>query len=240
MRTSSTKQHKGLRHNYFKVTLITTLIVVLVLGIYFLMKDAERTNMIVSFVKETKMFTEKYFVISWIAFVLIYIFIAAFFTPGIWIMNLSAGFFFGIIFGTLGANIGCTIGSLIMFLIARHFFAARITKKFEDKFKKFEKMYKQDGTNFFLFLRLTPGFPAMMINIFAGSTQAKVKTFIWTTSLGMLPAELIYTFAGQQARVVTSASDIMTPGILFALGLLGALSLMPILIKRRRGAYEDV
>jgi len=240
MKTSLRKQHIGLRHNYFKVTLLTILIVILILGVYFFIKDADNTSLIVDFVKETKTFTEKYFIISWVAFVLVYILIAAFFTPGIWIMNLSAGFFFGIIFGTLGANVGCTIGSLIMFLIARHFFAARITKKFGDKFNKFEKMYKQDGANFFLFLRLTPGFPAMMINIFAGSTQAKVKTFLWTTSLGMLPAELIYTFAGQQARVVTSARDIMTPGMLFALGLLGLLSLMPILIKRRRGAYEEV
>ncbi len=234
------KKTRGLRHNYFKVTLITVLIMIVVLLAYFLVKDVDNPKLILDFIKQAKTLTEHYFFLSWVIFIGVYILIAAFFTPGIWIMNLAAGYFFGIVFGTIGANIGCTLGSLVMFLIARHFFGPYITKKFGERFKKFDKMYKQDGANFFLFLRLTPGFPAMMINFFAGSTQAKVRTFLWTTSLGMLPAELIYTFAGQQARVVTSAKDIMTPGMLFALALLGGLSLMPILIKRRRGAYEEV
>ena len=195
---------------------------------------------LVDLLNQTKDFTNSHMLISWLLFISAYIIVAAFFTPGMWLMNVVAGYLYGLVAGLIGVNLGAIIGSVAMFLIAKRFLSLYVVEHYGEKFKKFAKMYKKNGANFLLFLRLLPGFSALLINIFAGATKSKLKTFIWTTSLGLLPAELVFVYAGRQGRLVNSAESILTPEIIVVFILLGLFSLIPILIKRNRGDYENI
>jgi len=57
-------------------------------------------------------------------------------------------------------------------------------------------MKKHGGHLYLLTLRLMPVFPFFLINILTGLINIPLRTFIWTTSLGIIPGSLVYAFAG--------------------------------------------
>ena len=81
-------------------------------------------------------------------------------------------------------------------------------------------------------LRFLPIFPFFLVNFLCGITKLDLKSFVITTSLGIIPGSFVYTYAGSQLSSINAISDIFTQKILFAFLLLGLLSLLPIFIKK--------
>jgi uncharacterized membrane protein YdjX (TVP38/TMEM64 family) len=71
-----------------------------------------------------------------------------------------------------------------------------------------------------------------MINLFAGVTRIKPRTFIWTTSLGIIPGSLVYAYAGFAINDIGEGG--IPKNIIFALLLLAGLSAVPLVIKKIR------
>jgi uncharacterized membrane protein YdjX (TVP38/TMEM64 family) len=69
-------------------------------------------------------------------------------------------------------------------------------------------------------MRFIPVFPYFLVNILAALTTIPFITFIWTTSVGILPGSLVYAFAGSQLNTISSLKDIFSLKILFAFSLL--------------------
>jgi len=85
-----------------------------------------------------------------------------------------------------------------------------------------------------------PFIPFFIINLVMGLTPIRTRTFYWVTQLGMLAGILIYVNAGTELAEVDSPGDVLSPGLLGSLALLGVF---PILarkgldwIRRRRAA----
>jgi len=179
----------------------------------------------------------KQFVVQHYAFaVFIYI---SFFTlssflsiPVTVILNVIAGFFFGAFAGTLYINIGTTLGSTCSFLTFRYLLSDLVMRKYADKLKKFNAHIKKNGASYLLSMQLMPATPSFLINTLSGLTSINLWTFVWTTSVGIIPGSFVYAFAGQQLSKIESTKDILTWPILLVLVLLALLSLLPILIKR--------
>ena len=107
-----------------------------------------------------------------------------------------------------------------------------LQKKYQQQLRSFNSNLAKNGALYLLSLRFIPLFPFFLINILAGLTNLSLYTFIWTTSLGIIPGTLIYTFAGKQLTLLSSPQDMISGKFIIALLLLTGLTLLPLLFKK--------
>jgi len=167
-------------------------------------------------------------------YIVIYILVTGLSLPGAATMTLAGGFLFGTILAALYVNIGATTGATLAFLVSRYLLGNWIQGKYRDKLQKFNREIEANGYRYLLTLRLIALFPFYLINIMAGVTTTPIKTFVWTTSVGIFPGSLVYAFAGSRLNVIESPRDIFSPQILLAFALLALLPLLPMVIKKLR------
>jgi uncharacterized membrane protein YdjX (TVP38/TMEM64 family) len=179
-----------------------------------------------------KGFVEQHYLVSVLVYIGLYIVVVALSIPGATWLTLLGGFFFGVVFATIYINIGATIGATIVFLAARFFLGEMIQSKYGDKLAKFNREIEANGGNYLLTLRLIPLFPFWMINLFAGVTKIKPRTFILTTSLGIIPGSAVYSYAGYAFNDLGEGG--VPKNIIFAFLLLAVLSVVPVVVKKVR------
>ena len=179
-----------------------------------------------------KGFVESNYFVSVVVFIAAYILVVALSIPGAMWLSIGGGFFFGVVFATIFINIGANIGATIVFLAARFFLGEMIQNKYGDKLARFNREVEANGSNYLITLRLIPVFPFWMINLFAGVTKIKSRTFIWTTSLGIIPGSAVYAYAGYAINDIGEGG--VPKNIIFALLLLAALSAVPLVVKKIR------
>lgn len=179
-------------------------------------------------------FVAKNYVLSVFLYILFYITIISLSLPAAMLTTVAGGYLFGIVPGAVYANIGATLGATVSFLTVRHLIGKYIQDRYKEKLAGFNAAMKEDGILYLLAVHLIAVIPFFVINMLAGLTDIPLWTFMWTTSLGILPGSLVYTFAGRQLHTINSVHDIFSPGVLTAFALLTLLSLLPIIIKRIR------
>ena len=174
-------------------------------------------------------FVKEHYLESVLIFILIFI-STAFIIPGAIIVSVAGGLFYGVLMGTLYINIGSTVGATLAFLTARYLIGQWVQKRYHVQMGTFNSEIDRHGTNYLVTLRIVPVLPFFMVNYLAGLTRISTKKFFLTTSIGMIPGSLIYTFAGQQFSEVTTPEDITSPQLIIALVLLGVFALLPVIV----------
>lgn len=147
-------------------------------------------------------------------------------------LTLIGGFLFGVWPGVIYTNIGATIGAIFTFLLFRYLLGSVIQKKYYNDLIKFNKNIELYGTNYLLIARFTVFIPFFLINIFAAFTKIPLKTFIWTTSLGIIPGSIVYAYAGKEIIGISSIKDIFSVNVILAFLLLILFGFISILIKK--------
>ena len=180
-------------------------------------------------------FVQGHYLQSLAAYIALYIIIAALSVPGAGIMTLAGGFLFGVLSATVYIDVGATIGATLAFLIARYLLGTWLQEKYRNQLSTFNKEMGENGSRYLLTLRLIPVFPFFLINFLSGLTNVPVKTFVWTTALGIIPATVIFAYAGRQIGTINAVSEILSPRVIIALTVLAALALFPAANKRIRG-----
>lgn len=155
--------------------------------------------------------------------------------PGATLLTLLGGFLFGPLPGALYVNLGATSGATLAFLSARYLFRDTVERKFGSRLRTIQEGFARDGFNYLLMLRLVPLFPFFLVNLLAGLTRLRTRTFMAATSLGILPASLVYSYAGRQLGSLSTVSDIASGRVLTAFALLGLLALAPVAYRRWKG-----
>jgi uncharacterized membrane protein YdjX (TVP38/TMEM64 family) len=174
----------------------------------------------------------------------VFYYIIAYMTEVILVLPLSAlltllsGFLFGVLPGALYTNVGATLGATISFLLVRYWFGHFLQKKYAPQLKAFNQAFEQKGWWYLMMTRFVFVIPFFVINILAGLTKVPLWTFIWTTSLGIIPSTLIYAYTGQQLNSIHSLHDIFTPKVLGAFGALGLFAALPAIAGKARRMYE--
>jgi uncharacterized membrane protein YdjX (TVP38/TMEM64 family) len=89
-------------------------------------------------------------------------------------------------------------------------------------------------------MRIIPFVPFSIANVTLGLLDVKLYRYVWTTLVGLVPATFIYTQAGTglgralQKEGAIEISHFVNAELLFSLGGLSILALLPIVIKRKK------
>lgn len=174
---------------------------------------------------------EHHYIWSVLAYIIIYILIVVCAIPLAGVGTVVGGFLFGVIPGVLYANIGATVGATIFFLIVRYAFGNTLQERYQHKLSTFNERIKSYGVFYLVLFRFIIAVPFFIENLLLGLTKIPVLTFIWTTSLGILPGSVVYAFAGRQFATMTSIKDVFTLPIFIAFALLALLAIIPFAIR---------
>jgi uncharacterized membrane protein YdjX (TVP38/TMEM64 family) len=181
---------------------------------------------------DLRAFCNAHYLESVLAYILVYIVVTGFSLPGALVLTLAGGYLYSTLPAAVYVNIGATAGACISFLFARYIAGTWLQQKYADKLARFNSDIERNGPNYLLTLRLAPIFPFFLVNIFGGLTSVSLKTFAWTTSLGILPGSLVYAYAGRQLGTIHDIHSIFTGRILAAFVLLAAIALLPTVIRK--------
>lgn len=158
-----------------------------------------------------------------------YVVVTALSLPGAAVMTLAAGAIFGLLWGLVLVSFASSVGATLAMLISRKLLGEWVQQRFADQLASINRGFAADG-GFYLFgLRMVPLFPFFVINLVMGLTPIATWTFYWVSQLGMLAGTFVFVFAGTQLASVERVGDVLSPGLIIALSLLG---LFPLLARK--------
>ena len=159
-------------------------------------------------------------------FALLYVGVVALSIPGAAVMTIAAGAIFGFIHGVVLASFASTIGATLAFLVARYLLREPLRRRYRKRLEAIDEGIHRDGAFYLFMLRLVPLFPFFVINLLAGLTALRTRTYFWVSQLGMLPGTAVYVYAGTQLARIESPGDVFSPGLLAAFALIGVMPLV--------------
>ena len=168
-------------------------------------------------------------------FFILYIAVTALSLPGAAIMTLAAGAIFGLLLGTIIVSFASAIGASLAFLSSRYILRDWVRGRFGKRVEAIDKGIARDGAFYLLTLRLIPAFPFFLINLAMGLTAMRLATFYVVSQVGMLAGTIVYVNAGTHLAGIESTSDILSPGLIGSLVLLG---IFPLIAKATLGWWK--
>jgi len=215
-----------------RIIVAITILIIIVASIYFFEHYDWRNSLTLHALKRNALHWRNYvannYLKSVVLYILIYIGISMLPLPGDTLFNIAGGYLFGAIPATLYINFSMTVAALIMFLIVRYLGKNLFKESQMRPILWVRRQIQSHGHNYFLMIRLIPLIPISFVNIAAGLTRIPVQTFIWTTSLGLLPISFILAYSGQELRTIKHINDIFSVHIIAILVILGFITLSPI------------
>jgi pyruvate/2-oxoglutarate dehydrogenase complex dihydrolipoamide dehydrogenase (E3) component/uncharacterized membrane protein YdjX (TVP38/TMEM64 family) len=162
-------------------------------------------------------------------FFLLYVAITGLSIPGATVLTLIAGALFGLVWGTVLVSFAASLGATVAFLVSRYVLRDSVRRRFARELERVDRGIEREGALYLFTLRLIPAIPFFVINLAMGVTAMRPWTFYWVSQLGMLAGTLVYVNAGTQLAALSSPRDILSPGLIGALVLLG---LFPLAAKK--------
>lgn len=167
------------------------------------------------------------------AYLAIYIAVTALSLPGAAILTLAGGAVFGFWWGLVLTSFASTLGATLAFLAARFVLRDSVQARFGARLAEIDRGVARDGPFYLFTLRLIPLVPFFVINLVMGLTAMRTWTFYWVSQVGMLPSTFLFVNAGAQLARVGSVADLLSPGLVLSLVLLG---LFPLAARRLAGS----
>lgn len=189
-------------------------------------------------------FRDANFALMALGFVTVYIAIVAFSLPGAAVASVTGGFLFGLWAGT-GLNVlAATVGATVIFLAARAGLGRAMAARMEASdgtLKKIRTGLAENEISVLFILRLVPLVPFFVANLLPALVGVKLRNFVWTTALGIIPGALVFTSIGVGLGEVFDRGESPDLSLLWAPHVIGpilglaALAALPIVIKAVRG-----
>lgn len=154
-------------------------------------------------------------------------------------VSLLYGWLFGWFAGTLIVSFASTTGATLTFLASRYLFRGAVERRFSKRIRAMDRAFRRSGSLYLLSLRLIPGIPFFLLNAAMGLTPIRLRTYWWVSQLGMLPATLLFVYAGSTVPDLATlrsrgVSSILTTQFVVALLILGLLPLAIAWLRRSR------
>jgi len=181
---------------------------------------------------------------AWFAYILLYVVAAVAWVPGS-ILTLASGAIFGLWLGLVLTLAGATIGATAAFLVARYLAREPIERRLGDspKLKAIDRALAEQGAKLVFLIRLSPAVPFNALNYALGLTGVKLRSYIWTSFLGMAPGTFLYVYAGFAAGQVAGAADANPRGpgywVMLGVGLIATIAATMLVTRVARRTVEE-
>jgi uncharacterized membrane protein YdjX (TVP38/TMEM64 family) len=178
-------------------------------------------------------------------FVVIYVLAAVVLVPCA-ILTLAAGFLFGLPLGVALTSVGSLLGAAAAFVVGRFaahdWVAQRIGTR--PRFRALVAATHTDGFMLVLLARLSPFIPYILLNYAFSVTAVRFRDYILATWIGMLPAIVLYVYAGTLAKnlaELTSAGRAPSWAVdsLLAMGFVATVALTWLIARRANRVLRE-
>jgi uncharacterized membrane protein YdjX (TVP38/TMEM64 family) len=134
---------------------------------------------------------------GYVLYALAYVICCIFIIPA-FALTIGAGAIFGFVKGAIIVVIGATIGATCAFLLGRSVLRRKVESMTAGnaKFRALDRAITTDGTKIMWLVRLSGFPPFTWVNYAFGLTGVKLRDFILTTFIGIIPGTLAFTYAG--------------------------------------------
>jgi uncharacterized membrane protein YdjX (TVP38/TMEM64 family) len=184
-------------------------------------------------------FTHRHYAAMLVATLFGYVLLTALSIPDAIVFSLAVGLLFGRWVGTAIVVVAATLGATLAFLAARYLFADAARRRMGPRMQRVAKGFEEDAFGYLLFLRLVPVFPFWLVNLAPALTSLPTRTFVAATAAGIVPGSFVFCYLGARLSTLRSPRDVYRdPRWLVALGLLAALSLVPVAWRKFRPRPE--
>lgn len=148
--------------------------------------------------------------------------------PGGLMLSYLAGFLFPQPGCTLYYLSGAILGASLLFL------SIKVALGGKSLFKRWENHLAQNQISYLLFLRLCPFIPLWISNVVPAFFNVRLRTYVWTGLVGMLPKVLMFTQSGKGFNTVFESGEglVVDSEIQLILLCLALFSLLPVLIRK--------
>ncbi|NHZ46928.1 TVP38/TMEM64 family protein, partial [Nitratidesulfovibrio liaohensis] len=160
------------------------------------------------------------------AYMAVYVASAALSLPWATALTLGGAAVFGFWTTLWATSLSSTVGATLAFLGARYVFRNAVRRRFGHRMSRLDEGLARDGAFYLFGLRLVPAFPFFLVNLLMGLTAMPVRTYFWVSLVGMLPGTAVYVNAGRELGAVATPGDVLSPGLLAAMTLLGVFPLV--------------
>lgn len=177
-------------------------------------------------------FVEQRYLLAVLTYIGVYAAFIAASIPCVGPLSLVGGYLFGFFWAVLYSVFAATIGSSISFYLLRTMYSHMHDVRLTPRLAYLKAQLDRYGYVYLLVLQFLVVVPFLIINTLAVIANVSWRTFLWTTILGVLPAAMIYSFAGKQLTKIQSAGDFFTWPIIISLALLIVITLLPLIVRR--------
>jgi uncharacterized membrane protein YdjX (TVP38/TMEM64 family) len=170
-------------------------------------------------------------------FITIYTVLTVIGVPGT-ILTFVGGIIFGLSWGTFWSVFGATLGALGAFWLARYLLHDPIELYFgkHKALASFKQAVVSNPFSFVLAVRFAPISPFNVVNFLFGLTPIHWLPYTIATFVGIIPGTLAYTWLGVSGIDAIQGGNKLS--VFLAMGLLGILSLIPLVMKKRRSSKQ--
>jgi uncharacterized membrane protein YdjX (TVP38/TMEM64 family) len=107
------------------------------------------------------------------------------------------GWLFGFWRAVLLVDLALTTAAVITFVASRYLIQDLAEQNFSRVTQRLNRGLAADGVFYLLMVRLAH-VPYTLVNYGAGATTVPLRTFAWTTLVGLLPGTMVFVFVGTQ------------------------------------------
>jgi len=150
--------------------------------------------------------------------------------------TVAGGAIFGHVRGTLLSWSAATLGTMLGYLLARGV-GRETARRWIAKRKVGAALTQSTSFVTLLRLRLVPVIPLSVVNFASGLARTRFGVYVVASAIGILPATIVFTyFADSLMRGLQGARTHAYWDVAIASAVLMAMSLLPLIVKRLRGA----
>lgn len=151
--------------------------------------------------------------------------------PGTAGKSVVFGWLFGFWRAVLMVDIALTIAATVSFVVARYIARDMVNAKFGTRIEILNRGLAKNGVFYLLLMRLAHA-PFTIVNYGTSATSISLRTFVWTTMVGILPGTMVFVFVGTRipslGEIVDRGAFQLLDPLMFA--LLAAAIVFPSLI----------
>ena len=140
--------------------------------------------------------------------------------------------------------LAATVGACVVFLAAKTILASTLATKAGPFLAKLEAGFRENSFQYLLALRLVPAAPFWVVNIVPALVGMRLSSYALATLIGIIPGTFVYVYVARGFDHILSQgrapdfSSLTEWQIIGPLAALGALALLPVLIKHLKARSQ--